>query len=400
MGGSLTRIEFHTLAVRCDVGERMLAPTWKWAADAPRTHSRDVRRSALRRRSRRWRSRPRTAPRWPGYQGDGVTLLPNGWRIAPEGRHVTVGDLPMNLVPSPRRPVPRHLHQRLGEAGAQSCSTRKRCRSSAAIADGSHLARPRVAPGRQAAVRLRRRARTSIYEFDVQAGGRLTAAGSISLGPAERHPGGDVIENAGFVAGMAAQRRRHVGSTRRSCTARWCARSIWRTRQVVATAELDGRALHVRPVARRQDAVRLAVGRRQGADARRGDAGGKRRDRGRRASQRDGPVARRRAAVRRLREHQRGLGGRRRRANSQRADLGRARTRRRRSGSTPNGLSLSPDGRTLLIANADNNTVTVADVSKPGWSQVQGLIPARLVSDRRAVRSRRQRGSSCSTARG
>src|ERR1044071_2296382 len=41
------------------------------------------------------------APVWPGYKGNGVTLLPNGWRIAPEGRHITVGDLPMNLVPSP-----------------------------------------------------------------------------------------------------------------------------------------------------------------------------------------------------------------------------------------------------------------------------------------------------------
>src|SRR5689334_1443146 len=41
------------------------------------------------------------APVLPGYKGEGVTLLPNGWRIAPEGRHVTVGDLPMNVVPSP-----------------------------------------------------------------------------------------------------------------------------------------------------------------------------------------------------------------------------------------------------------------------------------------------------------
>ena len=30
-----------------------------------------------------------------------MTLLPNGWKIAPAGRHVTVGDLPMNVAPSP-----------------------------------------------------------------------------------------------------------------------------------------------------------------------------------------------------------------------------------------------------------------------------------------------------------
>src|SRR5690242_675630 len=41
------------------------------------------------------------APVWPGLQGAGVTLLPNGWKIAPEGRHVQVGDLPMAIVPSP-----------------------------------------------------------------------------------------------------------------------------------------------------------------------------------------------------------------------------------------------------------------------------------------------------------
>ncbi len=45
-------------------------------------------------------------------------------------------------------------------------------------------------------------------------------------------------------------------------------------------------------------------------------------------------------------------------------------------GSTPNGLGLSPDGRTLLVANADNNTVAVVDVSRPGASAVRGFIPA------------------------
>src|SRR5881397_2760805 len=36
----------------------------------------------------------------PGPQGGGVTLLPNGWRIAPAGRHITVGDLPLAMVES------------------------------------------------------------------------------------------------------------------------------------------------------------------------------------------------------------------------------------------------------------------------------------------------------------
>jgi YVTN family beta-propeller protein len=44
-------------------------------------------------------------------------------------------------------------------------------------------------------------------------------------------------------------------------------------------------------------------------------------------------------------------------------------------GSTPNGLGLSPDGHTLLVANADNNTVAVVDVSRPGASVVSGFIP-------------------------
>src|SRR4029450_9187029 len=40
-------------------------------------------------------------PLRPGLQRDGITLLPNGWRIAPVGHHVQVGDLPLNMIPSP-----------------------------------------------------------------------------------------------------------------------------------------------------------------------------------------------------------------------------------------------------------------------------------------------------------
>jgi len=33
--------------------------------------------------------------------GDGTTMLPNGWRIQPAGKHVRVGDMPLNLVQTP-----------------------------------------------------------------------------------------------------------------------------------------------------------------------------------------------------------------------------------------------------------------------------------------------------------
>ena len=36
----------------------------------------------------------------PGHQGGGTVLLPNGWKIAPAGRHLPVGDLPLSMVES------------------------------------------------------------------------------------------------------------------------------------------------------------------------------------------------------------------------------------------------------------------------------------------------------------
>src|SRR5579862_540010 len=45
------------------------------------------------------------------------------------------------------------------------------------------------------------------------------------------------------------------------------------------------------------------------------------------------------------------------------------------SGSTPNSLALTPDEKTLFVANADNNNVAVFDVSAPGHSHSLGFIP-------------------------
>ncbi len=42
---------------------------------------------------------------------------------------------------------------------------------------------------------------------------------------------------------------------------------------------------------------------------------------------------------------------------------------------TPNSLSLSPDGQTLIVSNADTNAVAVVDVSNGGRSFVSGFVP-------------------------
>lgn len=45
------------------------------------------------------------------------------------------------------------------------------------------------------------------------------------------------------------------------------------------------------------------------------------------------------------------------------------------AGTTPNALAVSPDGKSLYVANADNNAVAVVDISSPGRSRVRGFIP-------------------------
>jgi len=49
----------------------------------------------------RAQSAPAASTQMPGALSDGTTLLPNGWRLAPAGRHVKVGTLPLNIVTSP-----------------------------------------------------------------------------------------------------------------------------------------------------------------------------------------------------------------------------------------------------------------------------------------------------------
>jgi YVTN family beta-propeller protein len=45
------------------------------------------------------------------------------------------------------------------------------------------------------------------------------------------------------------------------------------------------------------------------------------------------------------------------------------------AGATPSALALSPDQRTLYVANSDNNDVALVNVAVPGRSEVEGFIP-------------------------
>ena len=311
------------------------------------------------------------APALPGYKGDGVTLLPNGWRIAPAGRHVTVGDLPMNIVPSPNGRLLAISTSGYTKPAISLFDTHTLQVISRLEVEHTWLGLVWQPDGKK--IFASGASDNVISEFTVQPNGRLTAAGTISLGAPEKHPGGDVIENAGYVAGIALS----PDGTRLYAAQMYGERVRAidvAQRKVVATADLgaepytcvlspDGQTLYVSvwggakvvmldalTLARKGE---IAVGEHPNALA----------------LSRDG--ARLFVAC----------------ANTNAVwvvDVAKQTASEQISvalgtdapvGSTPNGLALSPDGATLAIANADNNTVTIADVSKPGASQVQGWIP-------------------------
>jgi YVTN family beta-propeller protein len=311
-----------------------------------------------------------TAPVWPGYKGEGVTLLPNGWRIAPEGRHLTVGDLPMNLVPSPDGRFIAISTSGWSKPALSILDTRTLQIVNRIELEHTWLGLVWHPDGKR--IFASGASENTVYEFAFQSG-RLTAAGSIVLGPPERHPGGDVVENAGYVAGMAMsgdgrmlyatqvygekvraidlEKRAIVATAQLEAEPYTCVLSndgdelfvsVWGASKVVVldawTLEKKGEVAvgeHPNAMAIARDGARLFVACASTNAVWVVDlATGVPSEQISVALGVDAPV-----------------------------------------GSTPNGLSLSPDGRTLLVANADNNTVTVADVSRPRSSVVQGWIP-------------------------
>jgi DNA-binding beta-propeller fold protein YncE len=311
-----------------------------------------------------------TAPVWPGYRGDGVTLLPNGWNIAPEGRHITVGGLPMNLVPSPDGRFVAISTSGWSKPALSIFDTKNLQVVNRIEVDHTWLGLVWHPDGKR--LFASGASENVIYEFSFQAG-RLTAAGTISLGPAEVHPGGDVILNAGYVTGITISSDGRVLYATQLYGQKVRAVNL-QTRQITATAELDAEPY---TCVLSQDQNTLFVSVWGGAKVVVLDAW---------TLARKGEVA--------VGEHPNAMVLSR---DGARLFVACANTNavwavdvadgkpgeqisvalgtQAPVGSTPNGIALSPDGRTLVVANADNNTVTVADVSKPGATLVQGWIP-------------------------
>jgi YVTN family beta-propeller protein len=297
----------------------------------------------------------------PGKESRGVTLLPNGWRISPAGKHITVGDLPLAMVESPdgrhvivstngwSKPVltvvdPRNLYVRsrltvdhawLGLAWAPDG---KRLYSSGA-GDNS------VREYRFVAEELR-----AERTFPLTRPDRDSFVGGLSITPdGERlfavHVLGQLLSAIDLRTGRVFKTVELPAEAYTSVVSpdgRTVFVSLWGGARVL---EFDAQTVEPRG--------EIAVGEHPNALAFSADGA------------RLFVACANTNAVWVLDPGSR----------SAAEQIGISLHPGAPPGSTPNALALSPDGATLLVANADNNNVAVVDVRTPGASRVRGFIP-------------------------
>ncbi|HYX22301.1 MAG TPA: bifunctional YncE family protein/alkaline phosphatase family protein [Thermoanaerobaculia bacterium] len=301
------------------------------------------------------------ADRRPGVVEKGVTLLPNGWRIAPAGRHAMVGDLPLALLVSP-------------DSRWAIVTNDGYHKPTLSVVELDTLSAPDRTPVHDAWLGLawhpdHRRfyasggADGTVREYSWN-GGRIALQNSFDVGTAvkEGFLGGLAVAGDGsrvFVVDVLGKRLSAV-DVRTGSVAR---RADLPAEPYTCLLSPDGATLYVSlwggarillfDAATLAPAGEIAVGEHPNAMALSSDG------------------ARLFVAC----------------ANTNSVwavDLAAKAAREQISvaivpdvppGSTPNALALSPDGRTLLAANADNNAIAVVDVSRPGASRVAGFIP-------------------------
>jgi DNA-binding beta-propeller fold protein YncE len=305
----------------------------------------------------------------PGLQRTGETLLPNGWRISPAGRHVSVGDLPLNMALSPDGRYIIITNDGWTKPSLTVFDTKTQMVINRASVDNAWLGLAWQPDGGR--VFSAGAAENVIHEFSWTSG-TLKDAGVISLGAPERRTGGQFL-NAGFIAGLALaadgtrlyatqvfgqavseidlQTRKEIHKATLDAEPYTCLLSqdgktlfvsLWGGAKVLMfaadTLEPTGEIVvggHPNSMLLSKDGTRLFV-----------------------ACANTNAVwaidLNTRAAV---------------------EQISVALYPDSPVGTTPNSLALSPDGATMLVANADNNNVAMVDVRKPGSSRVAGWIP-------------------------
>ncbi len=303
----------------------------------------------------------RSAVPRPGRQERGVTLLPNGWRIAPVGKHIGVGDLPLDVVESPDGRFAIVTNNGYAKPTLSVVDLDKLLVSATVSTDNAWLGLAWHPDGRR--LYSSGAAALSVREFLIQ-GGKLKAGKTIALGKPDEETfiGGLAVRGDGerlYAVNVLGQKLYAVdlGNDRvlheidlpaepYTCAispdGKTLFVSLWGGAKVelydsdtlVRSAEISV-GEHPNAMAISPDGARLFV-----------------------ACANTNSVWVVDVAARKASEQ-----------------VSIALYPQAPNGSTPNALGLSPDARRLLVANADNNTVAVVDVSRPGASRVAGFLP-------------------------
>jgi YVTN family beta-propeller protein len=308
-------------------------------------------------------------PRRPGPQQGGATLLPNGWQIAPAGRHVQVGDLPLNMVASLDGRYIIVTNNGWAKPTLTVFDTKTEQVIGRAPVDHAWLGLAWHPDGRR--IFSAGAAENTVHEFKWN-NGSLKDVGAIAVGLPERRTGGELL-NAGFIGGLAMapdgsrlyaahvfgqavsaidlQTQREIHKAALDAEPYTCLLSkdgktlfvsLWGGAKVLMFAADTLAPLgevsvggHPNSMLLSKDGARLFV-----------------------ACANTNAVWVIDLATRTATEQ-----------------ISVALYPDAPVGTTPNSLALSPDGATMLVANADNNNVAVVDIRKPDASEVSGWMP-------------------------
>ena len=300
------------------------------------------------------------APARPGTS-KGVTVLPNGWKLSPAGRHMTLGDLPMAMAASPDGKLLAIVHGGYAKPTVKIVDLERLIVKATVPLEDAWLGLAWSPSGHrlyQAAGAV-----NAIDEIGLEKG-RWKVLGRIALGPPlkESFLGGLALTPDGrrlFVVEPFGQKimsidletRRVERTTSLPSEPYTCAVSPDATRVYISL--WGGSKILILDAATLQAAGEILVGEHPNALALSRD--------GRRlfvACANTNAVWSIDTAARKADEQ-----------------ISVALFPASPEGATPNALGLSPDGRRLLVANADNNAVAIVDVERPGASRVEGFVP-------------------------